>query len=151
MNNNKSDLKISHLLLKTAYNFFELDNKSHYYGTDVNLFPSEIHMIKAIRENEGIHVTGLAALLKVTKGAVSQIVLKLENKKLVFKEKDINNHSRLILKLTPKGEIAYKNHLKFHQQIDNVIIDLLKDTSKKEKDFLNKFLRSLDKKINTLI
>lgn len=150
-NNNKSNLNISHLLLKVAYNFFELDNKSEFYGTDVQLFPAEIHMITAIKEHEGIHVTGLAKLLNITKGAVSQVVIKLEQKELICKEKDITNQSRLILKLTSKGEIAYKNHCDFHRKIDNDILELLKNNSKNEKEFLTNFLQLLDKKITTFI
>ena len=56
----------------------EIDKRTRYYGTDQSLFEAEIHMIKSIKENEGIHVTGLADMLGVTKGAVSQILKKLE-------------------------------------------------------------------------
>ena len=77
---NLHELRISYSLLRVVYKFFEIDKRTRYYGIDVPLFPSEIHMINKIKQNEGIHVTGLANILKVTKGAVSQIIMKLEKK-----------------------------------------------------------------------
>ena len=55
-------------------------------------------MIKSIKENEGIHVTGLAEMLGVTKGAVSQIIMKIEKKKMIVKDTDPRNLSRLVLR-----------------------------------------------------
>ncbi len=73
-------LKISYTLLRLATKFSEIDKQTSYYGTDKQLFYAEIHMIKAIKENEGIHVTGIAEKLGVTKGAVSQITMKLQKR-----------------------------------------------------------------------
>ncbi|WP_243143417.1 hypothetical protein [Clostridium estertheticum] len=38
----------------------EIDKQTSYYGTDKQLSYAEIHVIIAIKENGGIHVTGLA-------------------------------------------------------------------------------------------
>lgn len=132
--------KISYALLRVIYKFSEIDKKTRYYGTDVQLFSSEIHMIKSIKENEGIHVTGLANKIGVTKGAVSQIIIKLEKKGLIKRDKDICNQSKLVLKLTNKGEIAYKNHEKLHDKFDSLISENLKDISEDNIVFLKNFL-----------
>ena len=141
------ELRISYSLLRVVYKFFEIDKKTRYYGTDVPLFPSEIHMINKIKQNEGIHVTGLANILKVTKGAVSQIIMKLEKKGLILKEKDINNQSKLVLKLTSKGETAYNTHIKFHEQIDDMVNEIVKDGSKEEVKFFKDVLTTLEEKL----
>lgn len=145
--NDLHELKISYSLLRVIYTFFEIDRKTRYYGTDVPLFPSEIHMINKIKQNEGIHITGLANILKVTKGAVSQIIMKLEKKGLIQKEKDINNQSKLILKLTPKGEIAYSNHEKFHKKIDVMVNEIVKDASNKDVKFFKDVLITLEERL----
>ncbi|WP_081300614.1 MarR family winged helix-turn-helix transcriptional regulator [Clostridium beijerinckii] len=143
-------LKISYTLLRLVTKLSELDKQTSYYGTDKQLFEAEIHMIKAIKESEGIHVIGLAEKLGVTKGAVSQIITKLQKKGMTIKEIDPNNLSRLIIRLTPKGEIAYLHHEKIHQDFDVLVNNILNDSSDEEKTFLKKFLNSLEEKVDTL-
>jgi DNA-binding MarR family transcriptional regulator len=139
--------KISYPLLAVVFKFMEIDKKTRYYGTDVPLFYAEIHLIKAIKENEGIHITGLAQYLEVTKGAVSQMLMKLEKKGFVVKEKDLGNQSRFLLKLTPKGETAHLNHMRLHQEFDETINDLLKDQDQANLEFLHHFLARLNEKM----
>ncbi|MCB2349806.1 MarR family transcriptional regulator [Clostridium estertheticum] len=135
--------------MRLATKFSEIDKQTSYYGTDKQLFYAEIHMIKAIKENEGIHVTGIAEKLGVTKGAVSQITIKLQKKGMIIKEIDPHNLSKLILRLTPKGEIAHIHHEKIHQEFDNIVKEVLKDASEEQVVFLKKFLNSLEEKIDT--
>jgi len=142
--NNKKKAKISYTLLRIVWKLFEVDKKTRYYGTDEPLFEAEIHMIKSIKENEGIHVTGLANKLGVTKGAVSQIIMKLERKGMIVKNRDISNQSRLLLSLTAKGETAYLHHDRLHQRFDGLIDNILKDTSEEKKLFLRGFLNLLE-------
>ncbi|WP_021171489.1 MarR family protein [Sporomusa ovata DSM 2662] len=144
---NLHELRVSYPLLRVVYKFFEIERKTRNYGTDVPLFPSEIHMINKIKQNEGIHVTGLANILNVTKGAVSQIIMKLEKKGLIQKEKDINNQSRLVLKLTAKGETAYHNHEKFHKKIEVMVNEIVKDASKEEVKFFKDVLITLEERL----
>ncbi len=118
------------------------------YGTDQPLYEAEIHMIKSIKENEGIHVTGLADMLGVTKGAVSQITKKLEHKGMIVKDTDPSNLSRLSLRLTSKGETAYLHHEELHQEFDGLFKAVLKYATEQNKEFLKDFLNSLDEKLD---
>lgn len=147
--NDLKKMKISYSLLGVIEKFFEIDKRTRYYGTDKPLFHSEIHMIKAIKENEGIHITGLAENLGVTKGAVSQLAIKLEKKALIIKERDVNNYSKFLLRLTPLGEIAYNNHLKFHQNFEQMLSEILKGESEERINFLKDFLITLEGKLDT--
>jgi DNA-binding MarR family transcriptional regulator len=112
-------------------------------GDGETLFPAEIHVVSEIKENEGIHATALADRLGVTVGAVSQILLKLERKGLVIREKDILNQSRFLLRLTPAGEVVHINHLKFHKEFDVLFNKLLANESKEKVRFLTDFLAAL--------
>ncbi len=141
--------KISTSLLRVIKAFLHIDKNARYCGTDQQLFSSEIHMIRAIKENEGIHITGLAKILRVTKGAVSQMMIKLEKKGFVNKERDRQNQSRLSIKLTQKGEIAYVNHLKFHDTFDDLINETLKNASEDNVVFLETFLLKLERRIES--
>jgi len=144
----KNSGKISYVFLRIAAKLSEIDKMTRYYGTDQPLFFAEIHMLKSIRENEGIHITGLADMLGVTKGAVSQIVMKLERKGMIIKDVDPGNSSKLLLTLTPKGRVAYLNHEKLHRAFDNLFYAALQDVTEENKIFLNDFLDSVDRKID---
>lgn len=145
----KNRLKMSYTFLRIASKISEIDKKTRYYGTDEPLFEAEIHMIKSIKENEGIHVTGLAYMLGITKGAVSKTIMKLQHKGMIIKDTDPNNLSRLVLKLTTKGETAYKNHEKLHEKYEALFNDVLKNASEENKKFLSDFLKIVDEKIDT--
>lgn len=146
----KNRTKTSYTFLRIVTKISKLDKKIRYYGTDSPLHEAEIHMIKSIKENEGIHVTGLADMLGVTKGAVSQIIMRLEYKGMIIKDTDPRNLSRLALRLTPKGETAYQHHEKKHQEFEELFNALLEGTTEDNKVFLNIFLNSLDEKIDAI-
>jgi DNA-binding MarR family transcriptional regulator len=140
--------KISFVFLRVLIKILELDKKIRNYGTNEQLYEAEIHMIKAIKENESIHVTGLADLLGVTKGAVSQIIIKLERKGMIVKEVDPHNLSRLLLRVTPVGETAYWRHEELHQEFDNIFNDALANATEENKAFLRSFLTTLETNID---
>lgn len=147
MENNNNKHKIANESLELAFALMELDKKTRYYGTDVPIFHSEIHVIKEIAEHPCIHVGGLADILGVTKGAVSEIVKKLERKALVKKEVDELNLSRYLLNLTPKGEKAHKKHMHYHTIINSMVESELQEASEEELKFLSNFLLALARKI----
>lgn len=137
----------SYLFLRIQVQLASLDKKTRTYGTGHVLHVSEIHMIKAVRENPGMHVTGLAEMLGVTKGAVSQILQKLEKKGMIEKIPDPANASRLILKTTPDGDVAYDEHERLHAYYDLIFTDLLQNATEENKIFLTEFLISLNKQL----
>jgi DNA-binding MarR family transcriptional regulator len=139
--NNKH--KIAYESLDLAFALMELDKKTRYYGTDVPIFHSEIHVIKAIAEHPCIHVGGLADVLGVTKGAVSEILKKLERKALVIKEVDDLNLSRYSLSLTEKGKKAHKNHMHYHAILNSIVENELQNTTEAEVEFLSNFFSAL--------
>lgn len=146
--NNKNRNQVSYALLRLSTKLSEMECTVRNYGTDTPLHEAEIHMVKAIKENEGTHVTGLAEQLGVTKGAVSQIIAKLDKKEMIVKEQDANNLSRLVLRLSAKGETAYLNHEKLHGEFDRLVADVLETASEKDKAFLIRFLSSLEEKVD---
>ncbi|WPC42657.1 MarR family winged helix-turn-helix transcriptional regulator [Clostridium sp. JS66] len=133
--------------LKLALALVDLDKKTRNYKTDVPIFYSEIHVIMTIAEHPGIHVGGLADILGVTKGSVSEILKKLERKGLVIKEVDDLNLSRYSLNLTEKGKKAHNNHMHYHAVINNMVEDELQNASEHELEFLSNFLSSLMNKV----
>jgi len=143
--------RISYAVLRLAGKLEEVRRKTHNFGTDVRLFEAEVHMIKAVKENEGLHATRLAEKLNVTKGAVSQIIGKLQKKGMILKIRDECNQSRLKFVLTSKGERAYEFHEAIHREFDAVIDQILCGASPEQMFFLQTFLESLEKKIESYL
>lgn len=85
------------------------------FDTDVNIYRSEIHVIQLIGDRKALHVSEIARLLNITKGTVSQLVKRVENKGLVEKHVDASNNTRQLVSLTPKGVTAYKAHVAYHE------------------------------------
>jgi DNA-binding MarR family transcriptional regulator len=100
-----------------------LHGMPHDFGTGVNLYRAEIHMIAAIAENPYCNMTGFAEKIGVTKGAVSQTIGKLVRKGLVRKVNAPGNSRDVMLELTEQGWVGCRNHEAFHRYM----YDLLKD------------------------
>ncbi len=142
--------QIGYDILNLAMTYVELDKQARYYGTDTQIFHAEIHMLSAIAEHPGIHVGGLAELLGITKGSVSEIIKKLERKALVVKETDDYNLSKLALRLTGKGEKAHSNHMHYHALLNGMVEDELTNASEHEVQFLSRFLAAITTKAEEL-
>lgn len=132
--------------MRIAMQCRDLEAKIRHYGTDVPIHEAEIHMVKAIKKTGATHVSGLAEKLGVTKGAVSQIIMKLHKKGLVDKETDPNNQSRLNISLTPKGEAAYVRHQELHEQFDKMTEETLKQYPAEFSNSLRLFLKDMIRK-----
>jgi DNA-binding MarR family transcriptional regulator len=86
------------------------------YGTGDLLYFTEIHTITTLGKNREINMTRLAEIMGVTKGAISQTIRKLVNKNLVVKL-NTNNKKEFNLRLTEKGQVAYKGQMSFQREI----------------------------------
>lgn len=143
-----SQTRISYGLLFVIVRLQELERKTHTYGTDEPLFIAEIHMVKAIREHPEAHLTALADRLGVTKGAVSQLVKKLEEKGMIVKDRDPANRARVVLSLTARGERAYSVHERAHRDFDDLVEGLLQGATAEERAFLQDFISRLTRALD---
>ncbi len=88
IDNMNSKLYIDRLprkLLNVINHFNETDKKARNFGTDTVLHLSEIHLIEFIGNNENLSVSEIARRRNVTKGAISQTLIRLEDKKPCYK------------------------------------------------------------------
>ncbi|MBI9077297.1 MAG: winged helix-turn-helix transcriptional regulator [Desulfatibacillum sp.] len=120
-----------------------LEKQPRKFGLDVDLHSSEIHLVEAVGHNEDMCVTDLADLMGVTKGAVSQTLKKLENKRLVAKIPDPANSSRVLVQLTAKGKVAFYAHQHWHETMDGGFKEYLFGMPQDKLIFLDEFLDKL--------
>lgn len=112
MDQNKHNMsrKLSQLIMLLQH----LEKDPHTFGEGGSLTPSEIHTIDAIGEESGVLMNELAKRLQVTKGAVTQLIVRLEEKKLVERKDNPNDSRSVIVFLTEKGKSAFRAHEELH-------------------------------------
>ncbi len=132
------------LFHKVVNKMKQIEQKPRYFGTDILLYPSEIHTIEAIGKNPGINVTDLAALQGVTKGAVSQVIRKLVDKEMVVRMKDEKSDREVLLMLSPAGKGAHEAHKEFHSRIDPHLMDLIEQADDEKLAFMVQVFKAID-------
>ncbi len=108
------------------------DKKPKRFGTNQQLYQSEIHFIDAIGISEEINASQLSSKLDITNGAVTQVAQKLIQKNLVEKYKKETNKKEVYFKLTEMGRVAYENHKAFHKELEDKIFEYLKGLSQEQ-------------------
>jgi DNA-binding MarR family transcriptional regulator len=108
------------------------DKKPKSFGTNQELYQSEIHFIDAIGIGEEVNASQLSSKLGITNGVVTQVAQKLIKKKLVEKFKKETNKKEVYFKLTEMGRVAYENHKAFHKELEDKILEYLKGLSQEQ-------------------
>jgi len=130
----------------------KLEKMPKTFGTGQNLSNSEIHLVEIIGDNPELGVTDIAALIGVTKGAISQNLKRLEKKGLSTKTQDPANLSRAIVSLTAKGKTAYWAHKHWHETMDGGFSRYLNSLEDKDMavilDFLTRMEDFLARRLN---
>ena len=85
-------------------------NTATDYGTGEKFNPVEVHTLSHIAEHPGISVTEIARDWAKTKGAVSQMIRKLESRGMIYKKKMVGNDKVMCLYVTKKGSELDKMH-----------------------------------------
>jgi DNA-binding MarR family transcriptional regulator len=129
------------------YNSFA--NKARNYGTDVTLYPSEIHLIDAIGLDGNMTTTKLASTLGITKGGISQTVCKLMNKGLVTKSEG-DGINEVYISLSDKGRTAYLGHKKLHEALLIKMNELTDQMSDETQKAICDMIRMIDDELSRL-
>lgn len=137
--------QISETLLRVINKVIRNEKAPKHYEVDVLLHPSEIHMVMFIGNNGGTHLSELARIVGVTRGAVSQVVAKLEKKGLVEKAEDPHSNLKTVPVLTNKGQVAYWNHERHHEEVDAELFAFIEQLSEREIGIIEDFLCHLEK------
>ena len=125
---------------------YEYDSLPHRYGAHI-LYQSEAHIIDLIGEHPEITVTELAAILKKTPSACSQIVRKLRAKGWVEQVRNAENNRIYNLYLTESGKQVYQatfqllsnfspEELEHHLMVQRKLNEAYQDDVRRSRDYL---------------
>lgn len=116
----------------------------------VLLYRMEIHVIVAIAENPDMNLTGLAEVLGVTKGAVSQKVKILEKKEYIKIFKNSNNNKEILFQLTEKGNRVFLGHQLFHLKLNERILNEIGAIEDSDWEKISKIFKVIENHLETL-
>jgi DNA-binding MarR family transcriptional regulator len=128
------------ILLRIFNKFLENQKLARHYGLEERLYPAEMHLLALIGSRPGAGVTELAELGGVTKGAISQIAQKLVKKRLITKDRDPDNGTRVIFQLTNKGKVAFYSHARMHDEVDRELFDYVEQLKPTQFRTIQRFL-----------
>lgn len=100
----------ANIIYKFVITYNDYIKTAHDYGTGEIINMVEVHTLTVIEENPGITVTEVALEWNRTKGAVSQIIAKLEKRGLIIRKKEDGNAKNVHLYVTERGELLSKAH-----------------------------------------
>lgn len=136
------------LLDNCIQKYIRYEKKPQVFEGDITLTQPEIHTITLIGESEGINLTMLAAKRGITKGAASQMIYKLVDKKLVEKRVSPDSDSEINLFLTERGMRIAESHRKTHEamwiRFNQMMESIPKETRDKVVDLLQDLNDTLD-------
>jgi DNA-binding MarR family transcriptional regulator len=136
MDRKKAGKDIAELFIRMVNKYNALEKIPARHGTRHNLYHSERHMLDKIGDNTGMNVTEFADAAGVTKGAISQLVSKLEKKGIVRRYKKSTNYKEVFLELTKSGQEVYQKHQKINEQTILPLNEELNKHSDEKVEFL---------------
>lgn len=134
--------KGSQLLGQLIMQLRRLERHPHTFGEAGPLTPSEIHTVDAIGPENDILIGELAERLKITKGAASQMVSRLEKKGIIRRSPHPDDSRAVLIRLTEKGKHAYAMHETMHEHFYDELRRLLEP---EEIEIFEKCLQKLTK------
>jgi DNA-binding MarR family transcriptional regulator len=141
MDRTKAGRTIMELFIQAVRRYNALEKIPVKTGSKHGLFHSERHLLDRIGDRPGVNVTEFARVVGITKGAVSQIVKKLENKGLVRRYKGRSNDKEVFLELTGAGQDIHAQHQKTNEQTIKPLLEELKKYPDDKVDFLISMFR----------
>ncbi len=149
MMNEKHDFyELRGAFIRIVAKYQTLEKLPQDYGIGEVLHPSEIHAVEMIGKNPGANVTGLAESLGITKGAVSQVLKRLENKGIVVKYKDPRDEKAVLVGLTKRGKKAFDGHEAFHARYDQAIMRMVSELPHDKVIFLKDIFSQMEASVD---
>ena len=138
-------------IMHRASSLYMASNIPIDYGTGVMYTPVEVHMLKYIKDHPGKNVTQLSAEWDKSKAAISQMLKKMEQKKLIYKENPADNFRKQCFFVTEKGQELCGCHEKYDTKVFGETLQMLKELCTEDEidvcfSVLEKYIKARQKK-----
>jgi DNA-binding MarR family transcriptional regulator len=137
----EEQMTIDEILTRLFITTFKIEEKAIAEHSHRMLSISELHVLREIGKEEPRTMTEVAARLKISVGALTTAVNKLESKNFVNRERMDKDRRIVRLSLTNDGLEEFDKHEDFHENMVNAAVNTL---TPQEKETLLKSLTKLD-------
>jgi len=144
MDREKASMEIMELFIRVTNKYNSLEKIPSKHGSKHDLYHSERHILDSIGDKPGLNVTELAGVVGVTKGAISQVVKKLETKGLVQRYKKSTNDKEVFIELTQAGMNTHEARKNINMETVTPLIEELKRYPDDKVEFLVSMFHWLD-------
>ncbi|MEW5733432.1 MAG: MarR family transcriptional regulator [Thermodesulfobacteriota bacterium] len=121
-----------------------LEKKTIHRHGGMRLHPTEIHLLMLIAGAPDLNAGEMAARLKVTTGAVSQTLTRLEKKGAIAKFRDPARKNELSARFTPEGKQALESFTKARREERMRFAGYLDGLTSKDQEVIACFLARWD-------
>ncbi len=116
---------INDILVNLINEIWRLEEKAIITEEFKDISNNDMHVIEAIGLGEGNNMSTIAKKLNVTVGTLTTAMNHLVNKKYVERNRSEKDRRVVYVRLTEKGEAAYRHHENYHKQMTQAILDKL--------------------------
>lgn len=116
---------INDVLVNLINEIWRLEEKAIITEEFKDISNNDMHVIEAIGIGEGNNMSAIAKKLNVTVGTLTTAMNSLVNKKYVERKRSEKDKRVVHVRLTKKGEAAYRHHENYHMQMTQAIFDKL--------------------------
>lgn len=142
MDTNSESLATKMLWLIKKLTFLEKNDIFPYEG--LKLYPSEIHLMLLIDDQQATNATGMAEKLGVTKGAISQTLSRLEKKGILVKTKDPYSKNELTATFTPLGQAALVQYRELRTSFRSQFVHYFSTLPEDERAVIGRFMKKTE-------
>lgn len=118
---------INRVLVHLFNDIWELEEKAVITGEFKDLSNNDMHIIEAIGLGEGNNMSSIARKLNITVGSLTTSMNSLVNKKYALRERSEEDRRVVYIRLTKKGEKAFRHHEEFHRKMVESVIESLEE------------------------
>lgn len=131
---------INNLMVHLFNDILKLEENAVITEEFKDLTNNDMHIIEAVGLGEGSNMSMIARKLGITVGSLTTSMNSLVNKKYVVRERSEADRRIVYIRLTSKGEKAYRHHEEFHKKMVESVVEKL---SEEEVKALSKALDGL--------
>ena len=121
-----------------------LNKRKAFSFKGTSFYPSEVHLMLAVKDLNGTNVTRISEAMGVTKGAISQTASRLAAKEVLHKTKDPNQKNELTLHFTPFGQEVLAHYQRMHEAMQSAHEAILAAFSDREKAAIEQYLDGIE-------
>lgn len=116
---------INDILVHLFNEIWELEKEAIIIEEFKDITNNDMHIIEAIGLSGENTMSVVAKKLGITAGSLTTAINSLVNKKYVSRQRSEEDRRVVYIRLTEKGEKAYRHHEEFHRQMTNAVVEKL--------------------------